>query len=73
MLIGAQQLQDSAGVVQHRRGRRYEGLGAARGSPTGGGEEVGSGAHYKCPQRGAYSLVVGGLMRVGSVYVECIT
>ena len=50
---------------QHRRGRRRWGVGAARGRATGGCEEVRTGADSQCSQRGAFSLVGSGLVRVG--------
>ena len=43
-------------------------MDAARGRAAGGGDEVGTGADCQCPQRGAFSLVGGELVRVVLVY-----
>ena len=45
-------------------------MGAARGRETGGGKEVGTGANSQCPQREAFSLVGGELVRVALVYAS---
>ena len=45
-------------------------MGAATGRATGGGEEVVASVDSRCQQRGAFSLVVGELVRVALVYAS---
>ena len=45
-------------------------MGAATGRATGGSKEVGTGADSQCPQRGTFTVVGDGFVRVALVNIH---